>query len=441
MNKLLIRHLQANATGYLIGIALLLVALRIAILPVSPPPFAADEALSGAHIAAMVTKGHDANGTQWPLFSSALGGGYVTPTYLYPAAAWASVFGYEPLSLRYFSQFATLLAIVMIALAVRLWSDRRTALIALAVGLALPWGWLQGSIAWDPAIVPFYTSAAFLAFSLLFAVRSRAVRFVSFFVMTAMIVALAYAYPPLRVGAPLLLAGSYFLLYRQSLIDIRHIVAGIIFAGLLALPLAGFILQPGALDRSQNLLVFHEWPFPVAIIVFLLNMLHLVSPWFLFLLGDPNLRHATGFQGMLGLAALPGFIGLVAIITRFIKTKKVSYGLPLLAAGFGVIASLVGSALTYEGQPHSLRATAAWPFIIVQLAFGWRWIFALKNKRWIYLSVALFIVGTAAYAYDLAYLYPERSQNAFDHSIYEKATTGQPTPPYPSAAIEYYKSL
>jgi len=425
----------------LLGAAIILVVLRCLILPISPPPFAADEALSGAHIAAMVTEGTDANGHVWPLFSSSLGGGYTTPTYLYPAVVWASAFGSDPVSIRYFSQFITILSIFMVAVAVRLWSDRRTALMAAVTGLALPWGWLQGSIAWDPAIVPFFAAAAFLAFSALFFVKNRLAKLSLLAMMTALIVGLAYAYPPLRVGAPLLLAGGYLLLYTKSVLGKKHLAFGVILAGILALPLAAFILEPGALDRSQNLLVFHRYPFFIAIIVFIGNMLHLVSPWFFFLLGDPNLRHATGFQGMLGLAALPAFIGFVAIIIRFVKTKKIDYALPIAAASFAVAASLIGSALTYEGQPHSLRATAAWPFIIVLLAFGWRLIFALKNKKYIYASVVLFIIGTAAYAYDLAYLYPDRSQAAFDHSIYEKAINGQPTPPYPSQAIHYYESL
>ncbi len=141
------------STSLIIAI-LLLILMRIFILPLSPPGFFKDEAASQAHVVMMVKNHTNTAGQSWPLFSQSLGGGFTTPVYLYPLSAWAMIFGSSNISLRAFSQFATVIAILFVALGMRLWLGKRSGLIALAVGLALPWNWLQGSIAWDPVMTP-----------------------------------------------------------------------------------------------------------------------------------------------------------------------------------------------------------------------------------------------------------------------------------------------
>lgn len=426
----------------LIAIAFALIVARFAILPLSPPPFAADESISGAHVATMVTKGTDAHGQSWPLFSEALGGGFTTPIYLYPLTGWAFLFGYEELSLRAFSMATTILAVAITAYATALWLGRRSGLIAAVVGLALPWSWLQGSIAWDPALVPFFVGLAFLFFTLAYKAPSQIRKIIGLVGLPLSLVALTYLYPPLRVTAPLLFAGAYGLMLYQKVITWKVIVASVVSITVLCLPLLDFMLQPSAMTRSQNLLVFHEYPFPLAVIVLITNFLQmLIGPHFLFITGDLNLRHSTGFQGMLGWASLPAVVGLCVIAVRWIRTRKTDQATLILVTLYGIFAGLVGSALTYEGQPHSLRGVAAWPFIVILLVLGWNWILRLKNKKALALSFAIFILATVSYAYDLAFLYPQRSTAAFDNEVYMKIMTSTERPPYPELSMKYYDML
>jgi len=438
--KKLTYALPAAFDKYLVVIICVLIALRIVIVPFSPPGFYMDESAGSAHVATMVQHGTNAFGQSWPLFSSALGGGYTTPVYLYPAAAWSHIFGFSPLSLRFFSEFMTLAAIAFIAYAMRLWTDKRTALIAACVGLAMPWGWLQGSLVWDPALVPFFVGVGFWAFSELLFTKSTRIKYMALFILPLALILLAYLYPPLRVSAPLLFVGVYALLYAKKVIRWPQLTATILGCVVISLPLLHFMQDPDSLSRSQNLLVFSQLPLLPAIGTYILNMLQLASPWFLFITGDPNLRHSTFFEGMLGVAALPAVIAVIVMTIRLWKKKRSELLLVWIGL-FGVIAALTGSALTDEGQPHSLRATAAWPFFVILLTLGWQWILALKHKRYMALSVVLFVVGTLAYAIELAFVYPQYSAGAFDQSVYEKAIQHQPTPNYPDLSLKYYDTL
>lgn len=79
------------------------------------------------------------------------------------------------------------------------------------------------------------------------------------------------------------------------------------------------MLQPEALERSRQLSILYNTSVGEAILRGILNFSSMLSPQFLFITGDSNLRHATGIQGMLGLAALPPLIALAVAAIRFLK--------------------------------------------------------------------------------------------------------------------------
>lgn len=427
-------------TGLIIAI-LILVSARILILPLSPPGFYVDEAATGAHVVAMVKNHTNAFGQTWPLYSPALDGGFTTPVYLYPLNLWASVFGFSEVALRAFSQLVTLTAILFIALSMRLWIDKRAGLIAALIGLALPWGWLQGSIAWDPVMVPLMVSFAFFGWSLLLTRTSVKARLTGGIILPTGLILLAYVYPPYWASAPILFLGSYITLYLMKCISVRHIIYTCIGSIILALPLLNFILQPNTLTRSSTIGVFHDASVLQGIGLFVKNLLILINPFFLFIYGDFNLRHSVSYQGMLGIGALIPIIVLIWVVIHHSKTQLLKHKERFLViAGIsGFLISLVGSALTNEGQPQSLRACAAWPFAIIILTIGW--LFILRYKvQWVkWLAVTLFIIGTLTYAIDLAFFFPNRSFRSFDVPERIKISSNQPVEYY-SLALKYYKT-
>jgi hypothetical protein len=421
-----------------------LVVARIAILPVSPPGFYIDEAATGAHVVSMLEQGTNANHEAWPLFSSSLGGGYTTPIYLYPLVAWSAVFGPHEISLRYFSEFMTLLGITFLALAVRYWLGKRIALVTAIAGLALPWSWLQGSLAWDPIMVPLLVGLSFFAFSALLFSTSRKLKIAATILLPVLLIALAYVYPPARATAPLLYLLFYIVLYLKRAMNLKVIALSALGAFILVIPLALFMIQPEALERTSTLSIFSHNSFLGAIGTLALNFSLLLNPVFLFIVGDLNLRHSTLLQGMLGIGAL---IPVIVLTVHAIRHRQVRFSpsknkvhLFVVIAVLGILFGILGSALTSEGQPHSLRATAAWPFMLLLITLGWYLIFETRRKILTYTAIFVLSVTTLVYAVDLAVFYPARAADSFDVQNRQKIQNGEQTD-YPPIVIDYYKNI
>jgi 4-amino-4-deoxy-L-arabinose transferase-like glycosyltransferase len=425
----------------LLVLIIALIVVRVVVLPFSPPGFYIDEAATGAHVVAMLQHGTDAHGQAWPLFSSSLGGGYTTPVYLYPLTLWAMLFGASETALRYFSEFVTIASVIILALGVRYWFKNRGALITAVVGLALPWGWLQGSLAWDPVMVPLFVALSFFTFSCLLFSTSRRAKLICQFILPISLIALAYAYPPARVTAPLLYLTYYAILVYKKTISLRTIILTIIGSCIISLPLLLFMLTPEALGRTSSLSVFSHTSIFDGLIQFVLNLFTLINPKFLFFDGDFNMRHSTGVQGMLGLASL---LALLALIVYALKHRHVRFSprknnthLFILIAVAGTLFGLMGSALTAEGQPHSLRATAAWPFLAAIIGLGWYLIFTSRRRALQYTAVSFFIVCTTLYVIDFVAFYPTRARDSFDVLIRQDLQAGNNTT-YPSMVTDYY---
>jgi hypothetical protein len=351
------------------------------------------------------------------------------------------IFGASETALRYFSELVTITSVIVLALGVRYWFKKRGALVTAIVGLALPWGWLQGSLAWDPVMVPLFVSLSFFAFSCLLFSTSRPTKLFAMFILPISLIALAYAYPPARVTAPLLYVTYYAILLSKKAISLRTIILTIIGSCAISLPLLLFILTPEALSRASSLSVFSHTSLFDAIIQFVVNLFILINPIFLFFVGDFNMRHSTVVQGMLGLASLPAALALLVYVIkhrhlRFSPTKNKTH-LFVFVVIAGTLFGLMGSALTAEGQPHSLRATAAWPFLAAIIGLGWYGIVASHRRALQYTVVSFFVVCTALYVIDFVAFYPTRAAESFDVPIRQELQSGKETN-YPTMVIDYY---
>ncbi len=421
-----LRHLWAAIVA--------LVALRLALLPWTPPGFFRDEAAIHAHTKALIATGADANGQSWQLLSETLAGAYSSAVYLYPAALWGRIFGTGEASLRYFSQFLTIAAVVVLAAALRMWLGTRVALLAAVVALALPWGWLQGSIAWDNAMVPLVVLIGFWGFSvLLHSPAAGARRRLAACALPLGLVGSTYVYAPCRAFAPLAFLLMCGILLKRAAASRRELGAIVALACLSAAPMAHFLLQPGANSRTAQESVFHGVSVSTGIAHAVGNFWNMVNPAFLFMEGDPNLRHSTGQQGMLGLVSILPVLALISYLAmryggrsesdapRPMDSRLLLIVVCACCAAFGFL----GGALTATGQPHSLRSTAAWPFLAILLAVGWLLLLEKVNRRQAAAFAALFAVGTLFYAADLATGYRERAADWFDVSIRERIAAGE----------------
>ena len=262
-------------------------------------------------------------------------------------------------------------------------------------------------------------SIAFFGFSILMNRTSSKSKLIGMCLLPTSLVFMAYSYPPYWVSAPILFLAAYLTLYFKKHISIKSIILSCIAAAVLAIPLLLFILQPGTLDRTSNIGVFSNTTILGGTGLFIKNILLLINPIFLFIYGDSNNRHSVGIQGMLGVAALIPIIVLAwSVIKKYFQNKSTLFEkneITLFAIGVcGFIISLIGSALTNEGQPHSLRSCGAWPFTIILIAIGWNLILRQKNRRLKKIAITIFVLATVAYSTDLALYFPARSASSFD---------------------------
>jgi hypothetical protein len=164
----------------------------------------------------------------------------------------------------------------------------------------------------------------------------------------------------------------------------------------------------GATARLGDVSVFHGQGLLAGIGAWIGNYFKYFSPEFLFIRGDPNPRHSSGFGGMLFVTVVPALIlGVVTCVRRW---RDPMCRLALL----GLFVAPVGPALT-EGV-SARRDVVFLPFMLVALAYGWQTVLPLLRGHALRVAAAVSLVVVAAGAYftDYVVAYPARAAPFFD---------------------------
>ena len=161
----------------------------------SPPGFYVDEAAGAAHAICLNSSLTDYNGVKIPLLAESLGGGYTTPTYMYPLALWARVFGNSIFSLRWFSTFIVLLTVLFTYCVGRNIGFEKGNITVLLLAAVCPWAFHLSRMAWDPPMATMLLMGGVYFVSSPASIRNTVLS--SIFAVLAM-----YAYPPFRVVVP-----------------------------------------------------------------------------------------------------------------------------------------------------------------------------------------------------------------------------------------------
>jgi len=140
----------------------------------------------------------------------------------------------------------------------------------------------------------------------------------------------------------------------------------------------------------------------------LTDYLQYQGPGLLFIHGDSNRRHSTGFEGLLFVtAAIPLALGVVAAFRR--------RGEPL--ATIALLGTLIAPAApAFAVGVSARRDVVVLPFLLVLLAFGWQalvpWL-RLHRAR-VAAAVACVLLVSVPYYLDYAQAYPNRAGPAFE---------------------------
>jgi hypothetical protein len=175
--------------------------------------------------------------------------------------------------------------------------------------------------------------------------------------------------------------------------------------------------------------------------VFLENVRSHFSSSYLFLTGDPNLRHATGRVGQWSWLEI-----LALLVLPFLFVRRVLAGREKAVLAFatvGYIAGVSAAALTWDSNPHALRSVGAYPFLALAVGgvlHGWFRI-APRGRAMVPVVAALFF---SWFAVDYYGFYSRRAEPWFRKpSAVAGGTTLQSVVSrrsrYPELSLLYYQ--
>lgn len=348
--------------GFLGALLALLIVARFTGLDRAPPGFYVDEAAIAAQVICLRTTGADADGNPWPLFAPVLGRGQASPPTLYFGALWTAIGGDSVASFRALAAFAGVVIITSVVAVTASLSAQAVAIpLAALLALSSPWLFHLSRVWWDPIVAAALWAAALAVY---FGGARRPLRMVplrarhlpGWALFGLLSLAAAYAYPPVRIQ----IAASWLLL---AFFDHgwRHrwgwLTAATV-AGLLAIPLLAQYADPDFRARGSLLAIWNEgWlagqdktlaDLPR---VLLEQMAAHLDPGYLFFHGDHNLRHGSGFGGLIGATEIVALAAGLLLCGRLPRAVYLLFGLTL--------AGILPAALTWESTPHALRSLGA----------------------------------------------------------------------------------
>ena len=395
---------------------------RFLFLESSPRGFYIDEAAGATNIMCVQQSGAGELTGKWALFFPAFDqftGAFHTAPYVYSGAAWITAFGHSIGSFRALTAFVSFLLIIGIFLLTEQLADRRAAYLATLAAAISPWIFQFARIAWDP---PFYPM--FLVWACYFFLRSNKYRDA---MISGLLLALAaYSYPTARAHIPLFMPALIWWKHKNTKPQLPYYSAVAGAAVFVAIPLIINTLNGYLQARAAMLSVFGEYHLSQTyqstfvgngLITLAKNILAHLSPSYLFLKGDSNLRHGTGSFGILSWLDTLAVVAFVILCVQTLRRRaslRSSGAIALCLWGF--FTAIVSASLTWEGIPHALRSIGGSPF--VALTTGIILATALDQIR--HITKIIIIAATAfmiCFGYIYFAVYPERSALWFDEFV------------------------
>ncbi len=379
------------------------VASHLVGLDAAPPGLHNDEASIGYNAWTIAHYGADQYGNHWPLLFRDFGD-YKGPISTYVLAPLTLFLPLTSAVTRLPSAFAGIaLAFVAALLAWRLARSRALALLIMLESAFEPWFFHTARINLEAdlfTVLCFVTALAALARSSDDTLGPR-----NHIVAGAALGLAPLAAQPGRFFAIVFLA----LLVATHFNSLRWKRLVIVSAPVIITTTVLFVATPsGAAARLSDVSVFAHQSLLGGVGAWFGHYLQYLNPDFLFIHGDPNLRHSSGFGGLLFLTAIPILLlGIVACIRRW---REPMCRLALA----GMIIAPLGPAIT--GGISARRDVVFLPFLILALIYGWQAALALLRGHRVRIALATACAAVAAGAYfaDYAIAYPSRAAAAFD---------------------------
>lgn len=378
--------------------------LKLSALGSAPPGLYSDEASIGYNAWAIAHHGVDEHGAAFPLYFESFGE-YKNPVYIYLLAPLTWVLPLAPWVVRLPAALCGIALCAVIAAAVgRHTHSRSAAMAALVTAAVTPWSALQSRVGFE--VITMTLALGIAIWCWVRACEPEAGARWRWATGAALGVSV-FAYSTGRayvVGLVVLM-----ILCDRRWRRVRHMAPVLIpvAAAYLVLAVYSQVGPAGALTtRFDTIGITVDSPGLLPVVGrFVRNYFTYLGVPFLFTDGDANLRHNTGYGGMLLVTTAPALVlGLVSCARR--RREPVAR---LLLAGLAL--APVPAALTWEGTPHALRASAMLPLLLVIIGIGWAEILPLlRGRRLLVAGVAIALCADAGgFMWDLYVRYPGRA--------------------------------
>ncbi|MBV8196085.1 MAG: hypothetical protein JOY80_11235 [Candidatus Dormibacteraeota bacterium] len=385
------------------------VARNVLALSTVPPGLYVDESSIGYNAWAIAHYGVDEHGTPFPLYFEAFGE-YKNPIYIYALVPLTRLFGLSSAVERFPAAVFGAAALLFITLtAWRITRSLPITVFVLALGALTPWLVQESRVGFEVVSM----------------------------LATLSVAVWCLADPPTTTPARFAVAGLFFALsiFAYSTARLEILLFGIAFAvaygrsrapgwwRTLVVIIAGYgvlgvwaLMHPGALTAEFNVVSIAADGAPLGTLIarFVTNYIGYFGPHFLFIDGDPYLRHNTGYAGMLPAIAAPLLLlGLWALWRR----RAEPFARFTL---FCILLAPVAASLTmYVGAPHALRGSVMLPFLFVVMIYGLDAARGLLSRhRWVAAlgATALALQG-GLFMLDMYTAYPVRAATWFDDGV------------------------
>ena len=404
--------------------------VRFTGLSVAPPGVHTDESIDSVEIQCLATEGVNASGIRYPFFSVM---NHITkpPNYLYPGIVWVKVFGASAESLRAFSAFFIMTAVIgLFFLGGALFGIEYGAWLALAGSLS-PWMWPVSRVGYDSLV-----SVPFLVWGLYFLFRSN--RWHDHVGAGILLLGSMYGYATFRMAVPLMLPFILLYKYRRDGFRWKPFIALVITMTALFIPLVMVTLKGTFSSYFDSVSIFSR-DFLASIgssgsfselwnIYWHIYALHL-APEYLFGHGGGSVIYLTRFCGLFGWLDMIALAGALAWFIRLglhgwgpdKERRHIWFVLTGLAAFF---IGIVPAGFTQYNVPSLIRTSPAWPFAMMLGAFFlWRWSCKIKGIAFGFLGGA--VLFASLYLNDYFVNYPRINQMDFGVPYYQMAVAAK----------------
>ncbi len=419
---------------YLILIILLAAALRLYRLDSHPTGLYWEEVALGYDAFSILKTGKDHHGNPWPLVSFTSYGDFKPSGYFYFATPFVALFGLNEWGVRLPSAFAGVVTVVLVFLiALELGKNWAIGLWSAFLMAILPWHIQFSRAAFEANVAVMWMCLGIW----LFLIARKKPNFI--FLSLIPFVLAIYTYHSARIAVPLLAVGIWLIYWKKY--PIRNILEGGLLAIGLCLPILLALKSPAVTQRFAETNYFshsdavsqvNEWReedknTALARIVhhrywywgkdIIGGIFSHLNPNFLFLNGDTNPRHQTGFIAlMFWWMIIPLVLGVKKVILGRDQRMAFLYFIWFMAAG-------LAPALT-NLTPHTLRFLLAAPLFALVMGFGMyelQLIFKkLPLRNFLTIATAIGIALTqVVYLYDYYTRYANKSSQDWQFAYKE----------------------